>query len=165
VAAVLIVGAGIGIGLLTRPPAPPPGVLSFKVASHGIATGDVTYDQTPPVGGDHAPTIQNCGYYRNPVPSANAVASMARGAVWITYKPDINPSDVNVLRQLAVGQTHVIVSPFPNLPANIVASAWGKQMTADNSDDEAIAQFVRAFRLASDAPESGPCAGGVGTPG
>ena len=69
------------------------------------------------------------------------------------------------LRQLAHGQTYVLVSPYPDLPAPVVASAWGKQLRLDSADDPRLDEFVRAFRLGRQAPErGGPCDGGLGQP-
>ena len=160
----VILAGAIWAFAATRPPAPPEGVVSFDVPSHAVVDGAVAYEQTPPVGGDHAAKVENCGFYRNPIANENGVASMARGAVWITYKPDANPDDINSIRQLAVDQTYVLVSPASNLPSSIVASSWARQLQVDSSDDERLVQFIHSFRLSSLAPESGPCAGGIGVP-
>lgn len=161
----LVVAIAVVLFVVTRPATPPTDVASFDVQSHNIVDGSLGYSQVPPVGGDHAQAVQNCGFYRSSVADENAVASMARGAVWITYKPDLNPDDINTIRQLAVDQTYVLESSYTGLPSNIVASAWGHQLQVDSSDDERLAQFIHAYRLSPDAPEKGPCAAGVGTPG
>ena len=143
----------------------PAGVQHFAVAERAHVEGPVSYPQTPPVGGNHAPIWQNCGVYDTPIPNESAVHSLEHGAVWITYQPDLPEEQVDALRQLAQRQPYVLVSPFPGLPAPIVASAWGYQVDLDASDDPRLAEFVRAFRLGSQAPERGnPCLGGVGAP-
>jgi hypothetical protein len=117
------------------------------------------------VGGNHAPLWQNCGFYDAPIASENAVHSLEHGAVWITYQPDLAPEQVDLLRRLARRQTYVLVSPYPNLPAPVVASAWGHQLGLNSADDPRLNQFVRAFRLGPQAPErEGPCTGGAGAP-
>jgi putative peptide zinc metalloprotease protein len=143
--------------------AAPAGVQSFVVAEGRHVPTPVVYPQTPPVGGDHAPLWQNCGFYDVPIASEHAVHSLEHGAVWITYRPDLAGEQVAALRRLARGQTHVLVSPFPGLPAPVVASAWGRQLRLEAADDPRLAQFVRVFRLGPQAPErGGPCVGGVG---
>ena len=123
------------------------------------------YPQTPPVGGDHDPVWQNCGYYGAPIRSENGVHSMEHGAVWITYRPALPADQVEDLRDLAGSQTYLLVTPFEGLPSLVVASAWGKQLRLDSAGDERLDQFVRHFRLGADAPERGAaCSGGVGTP-
>jgi hypothetical protein len=56
--------------------------------------GDVDYAQTPPVGGEHNPVWQNCGFYQEPVRDETAVHSLEHGAVWITYSPDIPQDEI-----------------------------------------------------------------------
>jgi hypothetical protein len=139
----------------------PAGVQHFAVTERAHVEGPVSYPQTPPVGGNHAPIWQNCGFYDTPIPNESAVHSLEHGAVWITYQPDVPEEQVAALRQLAHRQPYVLVSPFPDLPAPIVASAWGYQLYLEASDDPRLAEFVRAFRLGPQAPERGaPCLGG-----
>ena len=142
--------------------APPAGVESFEITERAHVQVPVTYAQTPPVGGDHALRWQTCGFYDVPVASENAVHSMEHGAVWITYRPDLRSEEVDALRRLAGRWTHVLVSPYPDLSAPVVASAWGRQLQLDSADDPRLVQFIRAFRLGAQAPErGGPCTDGV----
>ena len=90
---------------------------------------------------------------------------MEHGAVWITYRTDLQPTQTNRLRQLAVGQTHVLASQYPDLPAPVVVSAWGRQLKLDSVEDPRLEQFVQVFRQGPTTPEPGaPCGGGVGAP-
>lgn len=121
----------------------------------GHVQDPVTYGQNPPAGGPHYSTWQNCGYYSAPIVNEYAAHSLEHGAVWITYRPDLPADQVEILRQKA-DQTFVLVSPYPeDLPAPIVASAWGRQMTLDSADDDALDAFLREFRQGSNAPEVG----------
>ncbi len=142
------------------------GVQSFEVPDRDHAEGSISYNSpVPPVGGPHAPVWQNCGFYAEPVPDETAVHSMEHGAVWVTYRRDLPKEQVEVLRGLASGQSHVLVSPYPDLPSPVVASAWGKQLRLEGADDPRLERFVSAFRQGPQAPEAGaPCAGGVGEP-
>ena len=145
--------------------ASPDGVATFEVAERNHVPGTVDYPQTPPVGGDHAPVWQNCGFYDEPVVAEQGVHALEHGAVWITYRPDIADSDRDQLQALADRQTFVLVTPFEDLPAPVVASAWGRQLRVESPTDARLAEFVRAFRQADSAPEPGaPCTGGEGTP-
>lgn len=149
-------------------PAPPEGVQSFKVSERPYhVEKDVSYPQTPPVGGDHSPDYQNCGFYEAPIEDELAVHTMEHGAVWITYRSDLSRGQVKTLRELARGQNYVLVSPFDGLTAPVVASAWGKQLRLDGADDPRLEQFVNAFQEGPQAPESGwgiPCTDGKGNP-
>jgi hypothetical protein len=144
----------------------PEGVESFDVTSREHVQGTVSYEQSVPVGGPHNPVWQNCGFYDSPVRNENAVHSMEHGAVWITYQPDLPNDQVEVLRNLAHDNSYVLVSPFPDSPAPVVASAWGKQLQLDSAKDPRLEQFVSAYREGPQAPERGvPCTGGTGEPG
>ena len=140
-------------------------VQTYEGLSNLHVPGPVQYPQTPPVGGEHAPMWQNCGFYREPVAPENAVHSMEHGAVWITYSPDLPASQVEILRDLAADQTHVLVSPFPGLPTPVVASAWGAQLRLPSAGDRRLRAFVDRYRGSAQAPEPGAaCTGAVGTP-
>jgi hypothetical protein len=59
----------------------------------------------------------------------------------------------------------MILSPYPGLPARIVASASGLQLRVDNADDQRLDEFVRRYRAGPQAPEPGaPCSDGVDPP-
>ena len=143
----------------------PAGVEQFDVPERRHVDTPVTYAQMPPVGGNHAPIWQNCGFYAQPIGNVYAVHSMEHGAVWITYQPELAPEQLERLRQLIQHESYVIASPYPGLPVPVVASAWGYQLRVDAADDPRLEQFVRTFQLGPQAPErQGPCMGGVGKP-
>ena len=145
---------------------PPDGVRTFENLNSNHTEEPVSYAQTPPVGGNHNPVWQNCGFYSEPINDENAVHSMEHGAVWITYRPGLSEQQVESIRTLTQGQPHVLASPYPDLPAPVVANSWGKQLRLDSARDSRLEQFVRAFRLGPQTPEPGaPCSGGKGTPG
>lgn len=142
------------------------GGVQSSTVEPGHAQGTLSYEQTPPAGGTHNPAWQNCGYYSAPVANENAVHSLEHGAVWITYRPDLPQSQITTLRQLAQNQTYVLVSPYPDLPSPVVASAWGKQQRLSSADDPGLESFVGDFRQGPQTPERGaPCTGGIGQPG
>jgi hypothetical protein len=148
-----------------RPPADLPGVQTFSNLTQNHVRGTVNYPQTPPVGGDHAPIWQNCGFYSKPIVTEQGVHSMEHGAVWITYAPDLPADQVAVLRDLAHSQTYVLVSPFPGLPAPVVASAWGAQLGLLSATDAELARFVKYYRNGPQTKEPGAsCSGASGSP-
>jgi hypothetical protein len=143
--------------------APIDGVAEFEVAQASHVQGDVQYPQTPPAGGDHNAVWQNCGVYTEPIVDENAVHSLEHGAVWITYQADLPPGEIATLADLAEGQSHVLVSPHPEIDAPVVASAWGAQLELDSADDPRLAVFLRKYVQGENTPEPGaPCTSGVG---
>jgi hypothetical protein len=122
-----------------------------------------TYTETPPVGGPHNITLQNCGYYEQPVNNWNAVHSLEHGAVWITYQPDLPADQVAVLKELAETQDYILVSPYPGLPAPVVASSWNHQLQLQSATDELLEIFINEYKQNPDTtPEFGAaCSGGT----
>ncbi|MBV9452505.1 MAG: DUF3105 domain-containing protein [Rubrobacter sp.] len=165
----LFIGGFVALVLVDRSQkaasTPPEGVESFSNLSRNHTTNPVSYPQSPPVGGDHNPVWQNCGFYDKPIQNENGVHSLEHGAVWITYQPDLPSEQVDTLRKLAQSQDYILVSPYPDLPAPVVASAWGKQLQLDSTNDPRLEQFVSAFRLGPQTQEPGaPCTAGIGEP-
>jgi hypothetical protein len=120
------------------------------------------YDPTPPVGGNHNPVPQTCGYYSQPILNEHGTHSLEHGAVWITYSPDLPQDQIDVLKQLAEGQSYILVSPYDGLPSPVVASSWGHQLKLDSATDPRLDQFIRVFRnSAKYTPEFGAACSGT----
>lgn len=124
----------------------------------------VTYDQSPPVGGDHNPVWLNCGVYDEPVPDWHAVHSLEHGAVWLSYDPEdpaITEEAIATLEEIATID-YMIIAPYPGQGAPVKATAWGLQMSADTADDPAIMEFVRLYNRGPQTPEPGAtCSSGT----
>jgi uncharacterized protein DUF3105 len=148
----------------------PAGTETFAEPDHDHVLGAVHYDRTPPAGGPHDPDWLNCGIYDHPVRNENAVHSLEHGTVWITYRPDLAARDVRRLRRLTVAhyvgdQRYVILSPYPHLPAPVVASAWGAQLRLTGAGDRRLAAFVEFFAGDAQGGEPGGyCTDGTGSP-
>ena len=169
----LILGGGavitvVVILLILAPPAPVAtldGMLTFNNLSRAHSEAPQNYPQTPPVGGTHSSVWQNCGIYDQPVQNENAVHSLEHGAVWITYRPDLPAAAVDTIRNLARGHDHVLVSPYPNLPHAVVATAWGLQLPLEDASDPRLSLFISRYEKGPQTPEPGAvCDGGTGTP-
>jgi hypothetical protein len=146
------------------PENPPEGVRTFPATTNKIVNGDVEYVRTPPTNGDHAPLWQTCGFYEKPIQDENAVHSLDHGAVWITYRKDLPPGQIDTLRRFA-RERYVLVSPYPGQRAPVIATAWRNQLKLDSVDDPRLRRFVDQFRVTETAPLSGNgCTGGVGRP-
>lgn len=123
-------------------------------------TEPATYEQSPPVGGDHHPAWLNCGVYPQPVPDELAVHSLEHGAVWVTYRPDLPADQVTALED-AIPDTYMVLSPREGLPSPVVASAWGTQIELTGADDPRLEVFIKEFRQGPNTPEPGAaCTGG-----
>ena len=142
------------------------GVIEIDVPSAKHVQGEVNYPQTPPVGGDHAPRWQNCGVYSELISTEAGVHALEHGAVWITYQPTLDPAALGALEALADRSEYILLSPWPDdLPAPVVASAWGAQLQLDSADDPRLVAFLTTYVQSLSAPEPGaPCSGGISAP-
>ncbi|PWV52867.1 DUF3105 domain-containing protein [Nocardiopsis sp. L17-MgMaSL7] len=123
----------------------------------------VDYEQSPPVGGQHWNRWQNCGVYTEPLMPEFAVHSLEHGAVWITYEPDIAEEEIEALQGFYNPGDYLVISPYEgDMPAPIVASSWGRQITAESADDEDLARYVQFYERGQDVPEPGAaCSGSI----
>ena len=148
----------------------PKGTQLFAEVNKQHVSGTVQYDRTPPAGGDHNATWLNCGVYNYAVQNENAVHDLEHGAVWITYRPSLSPTEVNKLVSFVeshyVGvQKYLTLSPYAGIPSPIVATAWGAQLDLQRSTDPRLLQFVTHFARGDQGGEPGaPCTGGIGIP-
>lgn len=143
------------------------GVEVYEDLSVQHADGDVDYDIRPPVGGQHAGQWVACGFYDEEVVEEEAVHSLEHGAVWVTYDEDaLSESDIDTLAGLTEATfpegspqaAYVLVSPYPEMPAPVVASAWGRQLLLEGVEDERLRLFLLHFASGPQTPEPGaPC--------
>lgn len=136
-------------------------VTSAKYTGSQHTPAKVSYAENPPVGGEHHPSWQNCGIYDQPINNEHAVHSMEHGAVWITYRPDLPPAELEKLRGLAA-KDYMLLSPYPGLPAKVVASSWNKQIKLDSANDPRLPRFITKYKNGPETPELGAsCSGAI----
>jgi hypothetical protein len=175
-------GAGVialVVGIIVTSAVPRPDPATIEIA--GLTTFDslpathidpnpvdylAEYEMNPPAGGDHFQAWLNCGVYTEPQQNENAVHSLEHGAVWVTYDPEqVDEAGVEALRD-SLPSTYIILSPYPGLPAPVVASAWANQVQLDGVDDERLGDFVDKFWKSAEVPEPGAaCVGAIDGPG
>ena len=140
-------------------------VQKFKYESRNHVEGEIKYKEISPVGGDHSPIWQNCGFYSTPIDNGLGVHSLEHGAVWITYNPSISEKDREVLSKYSLLNPYVLISPIVALEGKITLSAWNNQLSVDSVKDERISKFINYFANGPQTPEPGAaCSGGFGTP-
>ncbi|MFT4286415.1 DUF3105 domain-containing protein [Nocardioides sp.] len=136
----------------------------YEGLSVGHTSGEVDYGVVPPVGGAHDPAWLACGSYDEPVRDENAVHDLEHGAVWITYRPDLAPDEIAMLRSRL--PSNGIMSPYPGLAGPVVITVWGRQLDLTGADDSRLELFIATFGHGETAPEpNASCAGGISDPG
>lgn len=123
------------------------------------------YPQSPPTGGNHVASPQQCGVYAAPIAPEHAVHSMEHGAVWITYNPDTAANQVEPLASRANGDPYLLLSPLPGQDSPIVLSAWGRQLKVETAGDKRVDEFIKGYsRTGPQTPERGAsCVGNTTT--
>lgn len=139
------------------------GVEAYDIDDNSHAEGSIDYDQSPPVAGPHNPVWVNCDFYSSEVPNENAVHALEHGVVWITYA-DVDDDTLEALADLADDNDRLLVSEYPDQGAPLVLTAWNRQMSVEDLDDDRVDAFVDTYTGEdSVAPEPGAsCEGGVG---
>ena len=82
---------------------------SYRAGLH--MAGPIDYTESPPVGGAHNVVWQNCRIYDVPIHNEHAVHSLEHGAVWITYRSDLPPDQVQILKS-AASDDFMLLSPY-----------------------------------------------------
>ncbi|WP_336923828.1 DUF3105 domain-containing protein [Aquipuribacter sp. SD81] len=141
------------------------GVEEFDEQDRNHVQTPVEYAVTPPVGGDHTPDWQTCGFYDTPITTEPGVHSLEHGAVWVTYDPELPAEQVAVLEDLAERNAFLLVSPWADgaeLPSPVVASSWQRQLALDSAEDERLEVFIAKYMQNEElTPELGAaCSGG-----
>ena len=142
--------------------APIDGVVEFPDLPRNHVATPVAYEQSPPVGGDHAGVWTNCGAYTEPTTAEQSVHSLEHGAVWITYQPGLPQEQLAVLTALTEANDYALLSPVEGLNSPVVASAWGLQLSLDDAEDPRLPRFLTKYLEGEQTPEPGaPCIGGA----
>jgi hypothetical protein len=136
----------------------------FKIPAEGNhKAGILQYPTSPPVGGIHNPSWQNCmgDVYTSQVAKEQATHSMEHGAVWIAYNPSLPKDQINQLKDKVEGKSFMLMSPYPGLDKPISLQAWGYQLKVDNANDKRIDKFIEALRQNTTQEPQAGCSGGI----
>lgn len=137
------------------------GVQTFAYEGGDHQEGRITYTEALPVGGPHNPQWQNCGTYTQDLYPEYAVHSLEHGAVWVTYRPDLQQSEVLALQEALNGRTHTLLSPRRAQTAPIVLTAWNAQLNLERASDPRVTAFIQKYEQAATAPEAGASCSGA----
>tara|TARA_B100000579_G_scaffold428560_1_gene438920 strand:+ start:8799 stop:9377 length:579 start_codon:yes stop_codon:yes gene_type:complete len=126
---------------------------------------NVDYPTIPPVGGDHLGIWHTCGIYKVELLDEAAVHSLEHGAVWVTYKPEIEKEEIIKLTTMLSNRSKILLSPHSGQISPIVATAWGRRLEIESANDYRLNKFVDLFVDGEAAPEAGiTCDRGIGRP-
>jgi hypothetical protein len=136
----------------------------YDYAGGDHTTDPVKYTETPPAGGPHDPTWDDCGAYDAPPRNENAVHDLEHGTVWITYQPGLDQADIASLQTQLEGleSGKWMLSPYPGLPAPVVVTVWNAQLDLTGADDSRLPKFLAFYGDGHTSPEGAfaSCKGG-----
>jgi hypothetical protein len=146
---------------------PVEGLINYRELNPSALTqnhqpGRVTYPMSPPAGGDHNPSWQNCegDVYDQPIPSERAVHSMEHGAIWVTYSPDLPSDQISALASKVRGNDYMLMSPFPGLDKPVSLQAWGYQLKVSSADHPDVDRFINNYRRTATKEPGATCGSG-----
>jgi len=109
---------------------------------HVLGDGsDVEYGTDPPTSGPHATGPGIHGVVDEPLSRPVQVGVLERGDVLLQHAPDLPSSQIERLEGLAAPR--VVVAPNPDLPAEVVATAWTYALRCSAVDVDALRGFIR----------------------
>ena len=133
--------------------------IAHKVFTSGDhKTTPITYTESPPFGGPHAPIWADCTgtVYPSQIANENAVHDLEHGAVWITYRPGLPADQLDVLTKLVSGVPYMLMTPYEGLKTNVSLQAWGYQLFVDSAKDKRVKAFIKDLKLnQKNTPELG----------
>lgn len=130
-----------------------------------IVTSCPGFTSFPPAVGPMAAAVANCGFYDAPIPPANAVRSLAAGAVWIAYDPSIDRRSLNTIRKAATSSPQMLASPMRGLPSPVVLTSWKRQLQLPSVEDPRFDSFIDEHLFSPDRQTMyATCYDGVGQP-
>ncbi|WP_203824454.1 DUF3105 domain-containing protein [Actinoplanes palleronii] len=144
------------------------GVVNYRAQKNALIddrthkAGPLTYVTSPPVGGAHNQTWQNCqgDVYTAPIANEHAVHSLEHGAVWITYKQGLAADQVATLQKKVEGKDYMLMSPYAGLDKNVSVQVWGYQLKTDDVNDSRIDTFISAARVKASMEPGAACSSG-----
>jgi Protein of unknown function (DUF3105) len=161
VLAVAVIGYAVHLGSKNKAASDPnkiKGIIHKTFTSGDHKSGVISYTESPPFGGPHAPIWADCTgtVYPSQIASENAVHDLEHGAVWITYKPGLPSDQLDVLTKLVAGVPYTLLTPYEGLKSNVSLQAWGYQLFVDSATDKRVKTFIKDLKLnQKNTPELG----------
>ena len=82
------------------------------------------YNSNPPTSGPHYTDPAPARFYDKELPDEQVVHNLEHGHIWISYRPDIHPEIIKILKNFAGGR--VIVTKRSQNDTDIALAAWGR---------------------------------------
>ena len=116
--------------------------------------GGLTYEDPPPMGGDHDPCWAKWGVHTEEVGDEHWVHNLEHGGVVFLYTcPEGCADEIATLTGLVEGYgPTALLSPYAALPVRFAAVSWGHRLLQDCLDTDTMRTFYKEH--VDQAPES-----------
>lgn len=151
-------GAVVVFVISIQRPGQLPGEQAFPIEGQAeVPAGtEITYAHTPPSSGNHYADAAPWGLSPEPVAEGTFVSNLARGGVVFLYQcPNddcaaLEAQFQDLLDQAPPDNTYnrvkILITPYDgDLPAPIVALAWGRQLDLEQFDQSILLRWYRRF--------------------
>jgi hypothetical protein len=126
---------------------------SFGNLGGSHVTGDIVYDDPPPVSGNHNPNWARWGVHSEAVPDQCFVHNLEHGGVVFLYNcPEGCAPEVATMADFVDGRVWALLTPYADLPGRFAVVSWGHRIVSDCMDIEAFEDFYNA--RVNQGPES-----------
>lgn len=160
--AILVIGltGAVVVNRKNEPKKERPGIAQEdKGKSHIPTTNQPNVGGEPPTSGDHDASPLPWQAYDQEVPDAKAVHNLEHGGIYISYRPDLPPEQINKIKALftkpfsrkGFSPNKVIIGPRAANSSPIVMSSWARSLKLDAFDEQVMVDYY--LRNVSKSPE------------
>jgi hypothetical protein len=113
------------------------------------------YNSNPPSSGWHYAEPASWGFYDRELEDEQVVHNLEHGAVWITFKPDIDQATKDAIKRLVERySSKVIATARSKNDTPLALVSWGRVMKMESFDKDQALEFVKRNR--NHGPEQVP---------
>ncbi|MCW2921061.1 MAG: hypothetical protein JWL76_935 [Thermoleophilia bacterium] len=122
-------------------------VKEYESAGRNHTDGPYTYEQNPPVSGDHNAVAKEWGLYDTTQPDGNVVHNLEHGHIVITHKGLSQKEEDELLDQARINPYHLLVMPRKKNPKDgVYYSVWTAQVYCKKPSAAALQYMIEEWR-------------------
>ena len=157
----LLVPALVGVSVIAagylvfKPPPEIKGAAQPPIESVALAAEETFDYGTPtPTSGPYYESDASCGIFSEPVALEDAVTALRVGAVVLWHQEGDTATAQALAALTGEYESHVVVSPNPDITDTVVATSWERLLAYDSPGD-GVAEFLDIYR--DRGAEDGDC--------
>lgn len=105
------------------------------------------YNSNPPIGGWHYDQPAQSGIYDKEFKDEQLVHNLEHSHIWIAYKPDLSPEQIEKLANIAKDYgSKIIMTPRQANDSPVALVAWEHLLKMEMVDEVLVREFIKAYR-------------------